>query len=204
MDYNGINYDYNDNVYLISNIKPESHTTLYRVDVGGSSYTEANGNKWSSDKGTSGVSFSPSTAIAENGGSANPSPSIYSTENDRLYQTYRGNVGSSTPQSNRILNYSFNVAAGTKVEIRLHFAELYWGAPGRGPADTGDKRVFDVTAEGKTVLNNYNISLAAGGAVAATETYIRGITVGSDGKLNLSLKADKDFPSIAGIQILTA
>lgn len=201
MDYSGINYDYNDNVYLISNVKPESRTALYRIDVGSnSSYTSSNGNVWSSDRGY--YSSPTGLAPAENGGSANPRPSINYTTNDRLYQTYRGNVGNSTPQANRILDYSFNVAAGTKVEVRLHFAELYWGAPGRGPADTGNSRVFDVIAEGRTVMNNYNISEAAGGALSATRTFVRDVRVGSDGKLDLRFKAEEGFASIAAIEVL--
>ena len=61
MDYSGINYDYNDNVYLVSNMKPEAPQTLYRLDVGASSnYTDTQGNVWTPDTG-----FTPSTAPSE-------------------------------------------------------------------------------------------------------------------------------------------
>ncbi|MDX6414364.1 MAG: large repetitive protein, partial [Gaiellaceae bacterium] len=61
MDYSGINYDYNDNVYLITNMKPAA---LYRLDVGGSAnFVASTGFTWTPDTGL----FSPSTAIAEPG-----------------------------------------------------------------------------------------------------------------------------------------
>ncbi len=49
------------------------------------------------------------------------------------------------------MSYNLPVANGT-VDIRLHFAEIYWGAPGFGAAGPG-KRVFDVAVNGKKVGN---------------------------------------------------
>lgn len=196
MDYSGINYDYNDNVYLIKNVKPEPRQSLYRLDVGtpsGSSYTDTKGNTWSSDAGF----FTPSSARAENGGALTPAPAIKNTNDDKLYQTYRGNVGSNTPPS---LTYKLPISTPGKVELRLHFAELYWGAPDRGPAGTG-QRIFDVIAEGKTVMNNFDITAASGGALSATMVRIGDLEV-SDGTLNLEFKGELDYASVAAIEVL--
>ena len=48
MDSAGINYDYNDNLYLISNLRPEGEgTALFRLDVGGASnYVDSLGRTW--------------------------------------------------------------------------------------------------------------------------------------------------------------
>ncbi|MDX6681898.1 MAG: large repetitive protein, partial [Solirubrobacteraceae bacterium] len=101
MDYSGINYDYNDNVYLISNMKPDwTGPVLYRLDVGGSgNYTDVNGNVWKPDTGL----FSPSSAPNE--GATTAPLEIDRTLDDPLYRTYRGNVGS-VPQDQRTLSYA--------------------------------------------------------------------------------------------------
>jgi hypothetical protein len=197
MDYSGINYDYQDNVYLVSNIKPETRSTLYRIDVGSNvSYTDQTGKVWTSDTGKGW--FSPTTAQAENAGNV----AIANTTNDKLYQTYRGKITNTTPLASRIVNFNLPINTPGNVEVRLYFAETYWGAPGKGPGGVG-RRVFDVLAENKLVMNNYDITKAAGGALNATMVSIRGVQV-TDGKLNLTFKAEKDFPLISAIEVLRA
>jgi hypothetical protein len=187
MDYSGINYDYNDNVYLVSNIKPEAREALYRLDAGtasGFSYTDTHGNVWTSDAGF----FGPSTAKDENGG--NPPPAIANTDDDVLYQTYRGNVGSTTP---RTLKYSLPISTPSTVDIRLHFAELAW--------TSADKRIFDVTVEGTKRMDNFDIFKESGGAKNATVVQIRGVQV-NDGVLNIDFTPETDYASIAAIEVL--
>lgn len=187
-----------DSFAITSGETTAARTALYRLDVGSSSsYTDASGNVWSPDTGL----FTPSTAIAENGGSANPTPAIANTLDDTIYQTYRGNVGGSVPQASRILTYNLPISTLGKVDLRLHFAELYWGAPGRGPAGPG-KRIFDIKIEGATVLDNFDITAAGGSALTAVVIPIEGIQV-NDGTLNIEFKAETDFASIAGIEVFT-
>ena len=57
-----VNYDFQDNVYLVSNIRPEAATqgreasepqALYRIDTGadyGTNYTDLSGRTWRSDE----------------------------------------------------------------------------------------------------------------------------------------------------------
>lgn len=88
---------------------------------------------------------------------------------------------------------TFNLTVSGNVEVRLHFAELFWDSPG--------KLVFDVTAKGKTVMN-LNTFAASGGAGNATTVSIRGIQV-NDGKLlTLGFNAEVNYVSIAGIEVL--
>jgi N-acetylneuraminic acid mutarotase len=172
---------------------------LYRINVGSSTpYTDSQGNVWSGDTGL----FNPH-AIALNGGLANPTPAIANTVDDTLYQSFRGKVGdNTTPISSRVLSLNLPISTPQSVDVKLHFAELYYGAPGRAAGGAG-KRVFDVIAEGQTVLNDFDIFAASGGALKAVVVPINGIQV-NDGTLNLQFSAKKDFASIAAVEVLSA
>ncbi|MDX6681108.1 MAG: large repetitive protein, partial [Solirubrobacteraceae bacterium] len=152
MDYSGVNYDYNDNVYLMSNMKPDwIGPVLARVDVGGSSdYTDVNGDVWRPDTGL----FSPASAPIEG---ANTVPlEIDRTTDDPIYRTYRGNVGS-VPQDQRTLSFALPTGSATSVDLRLHFAERAAGN------STAGRRVQDISAEGALVRDNFDIFAATGG-----------------------------------------
>jgi malectin (di-glucose binding ER protein) len=189
MDYSGVNYDYNDNVYLISNMKPDwTGPVLQRLDVGATSnHTDVNGNVWKPDTGL----FSPSTAPNEG---ANTAPSeIDRTLDDPIYRTYRGNVGN-VPQSQRILSYALPTGTATSVDVRLHFAERASGNNAAG------KRLQDISAEGVLRRNDFDVFAATGGLNRAYVLALNDIAV-SGGALNLALKADADYPSVAGIEV---
>ena len=189
MDYSGINYDYNDNVYFVSNMKPEwTGTTLHRLDVGATgSYTDSIGSVWTPDAGL----FSPSTAPNEG---ANTTPlAIDRTVDDQIYRTYRGNVGA-VPQDQRILSYALPTGTATRVDVRLHFAERASGNNAAG------KRLQDISAEGALLRDNFDIFATTGGQNRAYVLALNNIAV-ADGTLNLSFKADVDYPSIAGIEV---
>jgi malectin (di-glucose binding ER protein) len=187
IDYNGINYDYNDNVYLISNIRPQPDgTTQFRLDVGGaSSFTDSLGRTWTPDNSTQ---FTPSSAIAEPGSLPDD---VLNTTDDVIYRTYRGNVGSLTP---RTLSYALPVPNG-KYNVRLHFAE-------RCTCDTTvGSRVFNVQIEGAAVSSNFDIVKAAGAANTALVVPYYHVNV-ADGVLNISFTAVVDYASIAGIEVV--
>jgi malectin (di-glucose binding ER protein) len=105
---------------------------------------------------------------------------IANTTDDALYQSERyGNF-----------SYAVPVADGT-YDVTLQFAETYWNAAG--------KRVFDVTAEGKLILDNLDIFSAAGGKNKAYDVTVP-VTV-SDGALNLNFTTVKDNAKISAIRI---
>lgn len=187
VDYAGINYDYQDQIYVISNLKPAPML----IDVGTTSgYTDPAGNVWQPDQDQNGVaSYTPTTAIAEP--STAYTGAIAGTLNPQLYRTYRGNVGTSTPQNQRLLNFNIPVGNGT-YQVKLHFADLAWSQAG--------KRVFDVSIENQLRVPNLDIAGQVGGK-AALVVPVDGVQV-TDGLLTLNLKASVDFPSIAGIEII--
>ena len=185
MDYSGINYDYNDNVYLISNMKPAA---MYRLDVGGSAnFTDSKGQIWTPDTGL----FDPPTAIAETGSLPND---VAGTPDDTIYDTYRGNVGA-VPLDQRVLTFNLPIKAGIhKVNLRLHFAE-------RCSCDTAvGNRVFSISAEGQVLNPNFDIVSAAGAANTAYVLALNDIPV-TDGTLTLVFKAVVDYPAINGIEV---
>lgn len=166
---------------------------LWRIDVGNaSSYTDSEGRIWSSDKEL----FTPERAFAESRGK----PLIAGVADPTIYHTYRGNVGGKTPQAERILTFEIPVRGHRKVDLRLHFVELYWGVPGGGSAGPG-KRIFSVEAEGRKVLEDFDITKASGAALTAIVVPIEDVEI-SDEKLTLVFRAKKDFAAVSAIEVL--
>ncbi|WBL41251.1 PKD domain-containing protein [Algoriphagus halophytocola] len=112
-----------------------------------------------------------------------------------LYQTERSS-------SQRAYNYAIPVPNGTYT-VNLHFAEIYFGANGGGPAGTGN-RVFDVTLEGNLVLDNFDINAEVGPQTVLIKEYE--ITV-TDGMVNIALSAldavgGNDQPKLSALEII--
>jgi N-acetylneuraminic acid mutarotase len=185
MDYSGINYDYNDNVYLVSNMKPETPSTLYRLNVGASSnYTDTQGNVWTPDTGY----FTPSTAPSEGGNYA--IQAIANTDDDKLYDDYRAFVGN-VPIDQRVLEYNLPATA-TKVNVYLYYAERFWTAAG--------SRIFNVDVEGKRVSTNLDLFKMAPGGNAALIVPVYHVAV-SGGTLTLDFRAVADYGAINAIRV---
>ena len=76
--------------------------------------------------------------------------------------------------------------------VRLHFAELAGAQPGQ--------RVFDVSVQGKTVLENFDIAKEAGGADRAIAKEFGGIL--ADKELLIGFNAAKGKPLLAAIEVI--
>ncbi len=200
-DYNGINYDYNDNLHLLENVVPETPgptpspaQALYRLDTGGTrDYLDANGQWWRPDAGA----FAPNTVPAEGIATGQLPTDIKLTRDDWLFSSYRGNRGS-VPQEQREITYNLPVGGAGTYYVRLYFAERYWTAAGQ--------RVQDVLAEGALLasdLDNVDIFVKAGGANRAYVTSGKYIRV-NDGTLNLTFRASVDQPAVSGIEVYCA
>lgn len=108
---------------------------------------------------------------------------IAGTDLDALYQTERyGNF-----------RYAGDVDNGT-YDVTLKFAEIYLNGAGQ--------RLFDVKAEGKLVLDNYDIFKDAGGKNIATKETFQ-VTV-TDGHLDLDFISVRDNAKISAIEITPA
>lgn len=105
---------------------------------------------------------------------------ILGTTNDRIYAT----------QGWGMKSWAAPVTDGT-YKVTMHLVEDYWSQPGR--------RVFDVTAEGKTVLQSVDVLARAGSKGRATEATFT-VTV-TDGQLNLGWVPIKDNATISALAI---
>jgi hypothetical protein len=117
---------------------------------------------------------------------------VAGTELDALYRSARtGSAADPTYAGVRL-----PACDGPHV-LRLHFAETYWGAPGGAPGGVG-KRVFDVRAEGQLLLDDLDLTAAAGVATALVSSTVLEIT---GPLLELDLSASVDRPLIAALSL---
>ena len=105
---------------------------------------------------------------------------IGGTSDDAIYQTER--YGD--------FKYSAAVKNGT-YDVTLKFAEIY--------LDKAGQRLFDVEAENKLVLDDYDVFREAGGKnIAHDESFEVKVT---DGRLDLEFLSVKDNAKVSGIEI---
>ncbi|WP_221393799.1 malectin domain-containing carbohydrate-binding protein [Dyadobacter sp. NIV53] len=170
-------------VYFFQNIgvDPEPETS-FRINSGGSSFMASSNRQFTADQYFSGTSKISSITSGD----------ILNTTDDELYRNAR--VGAS-------FSYSIPVTSGT-VSVVLHFAELFWGVPGKGGSPGTNKRRFNVNIEGSRKLNNYDIFAAAGGAMRARQEAFT-VTV-TDGVLNIDFSAGASgSPLISAIEVVS-
>lgn len=118
---------------------------------------------------------------------------IVGTDLDAMYLTQR-----LSKQNNGEYSYAIPLPAAGIYNVRLHFAEIFWGAPGQGPAGAGH-RVFSVNAEGEpTELVDYDIFADVGAMTATTKDLSIDVT---DGVLDLTFFARADRPAVAAIEV---
>ncbi|MRH99182.1 carbohydrate-binding protein [Kriegella sp. EG-1] len=127
------------------------------------------------DYATGGSNYSRSIAIAN-------------TDNDAIYQTER--YGDFT--------YEIPVPLSGEYDIRLHFAELYFGI-GSTPGGEGS-RVFNVLIEGNPVLTNFDI-LSEVDPATALQKELNDISI-TDGFATIELESITQNAKIAAIEIL--
>jgi hypothetical protein len=145
-----------------------------RINAGGPAYTDGSGTTWKTDQyyvlGLDGVNRTESTTQL-----------IAGTTNPVMYQTGRWcSRGYALP----IGNGSFT--------LRLHFAEIIDTAAGN--------RIFNVLAEGQTLLSNFDIYKEVGSYRALIKEFP--VTVG-DGTLNIAFTDVKDCSKISAIEVLS-
>ncbi len=89
-------------------------------------------------------------------------------------------------------SWDFPVAVGRTVDVRLYFANQYDGTSSVG------QRVFDVSIDGTTVLNHFDI-VAATGDHRGT---MRSFRITSDGNVDIDLTAVVENPLVNAIEIV--
>ena len=144
--------------------------TVWRINSGAGPETDAAGRPWEADR-----DFRGTGGIQHASGM-----DIKGTTDDVLYQTNRWGMSS----------YDLPVGAPGRYVVRLMFAETVFSDPG--------VRVFDVLAEGGTVVSRLDLAAAVGYATAHDE--IREVEV-RDGVLNLEFRAIAADPMISALEV---
>ncbi|TDU34167.1 PKD domain-containing protein, partial [Gelidibacter sediminis] len=113
---------------------------------------------------------------------------IAGTADDELYQTERyGNF-----------TYTIPVSAAGAYDIRLHFAELYFGVETSGGPGS---RVFNVKIEGITVLDNFDILSETDPATALIKEF-NNVSV-TDGFVNIEFEGVTNSAKLSALEILS-
>jgi len=141
---------------------------VFAVNAGGASYTASDGTVYEADTAYSGGNLY-----------SDPSAAIAGTTDDALYQSER--YGS--------FSYAVPVADGTYA-VTLQFAEIWWTSDGQ--------RVFDVTAEGATVVDDLDLYATAGHDTAYDAVVTVTVT---DGTLNLGFAGSVNNAKINAIRV---
>jgi malectin (di-glucose binding ER protein) len=139
------------------------------INCGGPTYLDSAGQLWSAD-----MDF-------VSGSTFSTTHSITGTLDPTLYQTERYGP---------TLTYNIPVLNGTYT-VTLYFAEIYFNGPGQ--------RVFDVSIEGQTVLQNFDIWTVAGQFAALQQTFVVTVT---GGVLNIVGTASVNNAKFSAIQVV--
>ena len=177
------------NTYTPSNTKTPTITPTptatpppsWRVNAGGSNYTDSLGNNWLADTNYSGTNMGVSTSTA----------SISGTNDPTLYQTTRFGTGS----LGNLFTYTFNLY-NDDYQVTLKFVEPTYTSNGQ--------RKFNVALNGTTILSNFDIFNSAGGKNKAFDEVFDNITPDSNGNIALAFSSGllAPGPIISAIQII--
>ncbi len=160
-------------------------TTIMRINAGGPAVS-INGVSWDADEFYSG-----------GGTFSNSGIEILGTDNDFVYQTERFDTGMNG------FEYNIPVPGDGMYNVSLHFAEIFFGAPGDGETLGGPgQRVFNIDIEGgQGTITDLDIYDEAGAATALVRTF-EDVSV-TDGSLQISLSSSVREGKISGIEVST-
>ena len=181
------------NVYLAG---PLATTTdvLYRVDAGGPTVAATDtGPDWMADSSSS----DPGAAYHNTGSTtstyaccATLSSAVPSSTPAAIFNSERYDSG--TKNDGGEMQWSFPVPSGTHVGVRLYFANRNTATRKVG------QRVFDVSVDGTTVLNNYDIVKDVGNQVGTMKEF----DVVSPGAITIGFTHEVDNPLVDGIELV--
>src|SRR4051794_15301327 len=163
---------------------------VYRVNAGGPAVTGSPG--WTADTTTT-----PSAYVnaAANGNTTTATtttinmtdPSIPAGTPSSLFTTERWDRAGS-PE----MQWNFPATSGERYDVRLYFAET------DGPTKAVGARVFDVTVDGRVVLDNYDVFAKVGGDKAVMEHF----TITADSNIDIDFVHGVENPNIKAIEVV--
>jgi hypothetical protein len=174
-------------------------TVEYRVNVGGPTVSATgDGPDWAADQDGAPSQYlvTTDTSFSEYGGAVTQKAS--DVPEDVPLDVYNSARFISTDgQTDQSMDWEFPVQPGATYEVRLYFAEPYFG--GSGPAGEG-QREFDVAIEDQTVLTNYDIYADVGFGTGTLKTFT---VTPSDGTLDVDLiDGAANNPIVNGVEVV--
>ncbi|QRR01392.1 CBM96 family carbohydrate-binding protein [Dyadobacter sandarakinus] len=160
-------------------LQPAISGRAVRINAGGKAFTAADGRVFSADRYYSGVDRVSSVT-----------GDILGTTDDELYRNARTSAA---------ISYDIPAPNGQYMLV-LHFAEIYFGAPGGKPL--GERqRLFNVNIEGQRRYTNFDI-IAFTVAPMRVFRFELPITI-TDGRMNIDLTTGAaDLPTISAIEMV--
>ncbi len=171
-------------LYGIAKAPGTTVTAHYRINSGSSTSITINGKTWSADTLYSFDNLEPYS----NSGVTQ----INGTDEDALYLREQSSNGDKKP-----FRYEIPVPNGDYV-VRLHFAELVWGAPGNGINGGAGSRVMSISLENELQLINLDVAREVGAATALIKNIPVTVT---DGKLNIDFSATVNRPMVMAVEV---
>jgi len=156
-------------------------TAIWMINCGANAYTDNDGNEWSADQAYNAGEFG-----YEGGQVYSIEDPIGNTDSDPLFQSERYNMTA----------YRFDVPNGD-YQVTLNFAEIYYFSDGR--------RVFSVTLEDSTIINDLDIYQESGHDLALSYTFSTeelGLSV-TDNRLDIEFQNSIDVAKISAIKVET-
>ena len=98
--------------------------------------------------------------------------------------------------------YSIPVAENSSYTLTLYFSEHWFGIPAYGDVSGTGLRVFDVYCNGVSLLQNLDIYRESGGSLRVLTRTFHGLRPNHQGKLALSFVPNKDYPTIAALEVI--
>jgi hypothetical protein len=144
----------------------------------------------SSHSNASSASSSPITPTSDPIRTSRAALSVPVGTNAALFQTARQDGSAGSP-----MEWNFGgLVNGARYAVRLYFAEIA-ANPGVG------QRVFDVSIEGQTVLDDFDIYAEAGENTGIVKTFV--VTAGSDGNLDIDFSkvSGTDEPLVSALEV---
>jgi PKD repeat protein len=174
------------NVFLAGQLPNGQNTNvLYRVDTGGPTLPAVdNGPDWQGDTSDPSPYRDNGTNTAGYSAVPNVDSSVPSSTPHGIFDTERWGES----------HWSFPVTPGTPIEVRLFFANRYTGTSQVG------QRVFDVSLDGSTVLDHYDIVAGAGDQTGTMKKF--DLTAPASGQVTVNLAHETENPLINGIEIV--
>jgi len=178
-------------LYALGDLSSVQSNVLYRVDAGGPKVASLDGGPdWAKDnRATNAIRSTGSKANAYVGAVPHLSSDVPATTPAAIFNDDR-----TDPAGGHAMRWAFPVPKGTRVKVRLYFAD-------RSSSTTrvGQRR-FNVSIDGKRKLSSFDVVADAGDQTGEMKSF----TVKSDGVVNVDFGRVKSDPTVSGIEVLSS